>query len=83
MGNTFRLPYVYRVPLCVPFWNGQTYAALARSIFRGQVVNGPNVRELEQRLAALFSVQSSIACDSGRAALELALRAGGVQPGTK
>lgn len=78
LGNLFHLPYVYRVPLCVPFWNGRTYAALVRCIGRGQVIIGPDVRQLEERLATLFSVPCSIACDSGRAALELALRATGV-----
>jgi len=81
VGNILRLPYVYRVPLCVPFWNGQTYAALLRCIGSGQIVRGPDVQQLEARLAAFFFTSSSIACDSGRAALELALRATGVRAG--
>ena len=81
MGNILRLPYVYRVPLCVPFWSGQTYAALLRCVGRGRVVHGPDVQQLESRLAAFFSTSSSVACDNGRAALELALRATGVRAG--
>ncbi len=79
--SALRLPYVYRVPLCVPFWNWRTYAALARCIGRGEIVGGSDVQRLEQRLAALFSTASSVACNSGRAALELALRANGVGAG--
>lgn len=76
-----RLPYVYRVPLCVPFWNGRTYSALLRSFVLGRAVAGPEVRRLEARLAALFSTPGAIACNSGRAAMELALRATGVGAG--
>jgi len=39
------------------------------------------VQRLERRLATFFSVPSSIACDSGRAALEGALRATGIGAG--
>ncbi len=45
------------------------------------MVAGPDVSRLEERLAAHFSVAAAIACDSGRAALELALRATGVRAG--
>jgi dTDP-4-amino-4,6-dideoxygalactose transaminase len=45
------------------------------------VVAGPDIARVEDRLAAYFSVPSTISCDSGRAALELALRATGVREG--
>jgi dTDP-4-amino-4,6-dideoxygalactose transaminase len=76
-----RLPYVYRVPLCVPFWSARTYAALFRSCGLGRVAAGPDVARLEARMAARFSAPGAIACDTGRAALELALRATGVRAG--
>lgn len=76
-----RVSYAYRVPLCVPFWSWRTYAAIARCIGLGRVVDGSDVQQLEQRLAAFFSTPSSVACSSGRAALELALRATGVSAG--
>jgi dTDP-4-amino-4,6-dideoxygalactose transaminase len=44
-------------------------------------VSGPDVQRLEERLATLFSTPSAVACNSGRAALELALRATGVGAG--
>lgn len=75
------LPYVYRVPLCVPFWNARTYGALLQACLMGRIVAGPNVARLEERLAARFAVPTAIACGSGRAALELALRATGVGEG--
>jgi len=76
-----RLPYVYRVPLCVPFWNWQTYLALLHCSFFGRTVDGPDLARLEQRLATFFSVPLVVACNSGRAALEVALRATGVRSG--
>lgn len=45
------------------------------------MVAGPDVSRLEARLAARLSVPGAIACDTGRAALELALRATGVREG--
>lgn len=80
-GDIIRLPYVYRVPLCRPFWSGRTYAALARCIGAGRVVYGPDIARLEARLAAFLGTPAAIACNSGRAALELALRATGVDAG--
>ncbi len=81
VGNTFRLPYVYRVPLCRPFWSWRTYAALTRCIGSGRVVSGPDVQRLEEKLAMFFSTSTPVACNSGRAALELGLRATGVGAG--
>jgi dTDP-4-amino-4,6-dideoxygalactose transaminase len=55
--------------------------ALLRCSVLGRVVDGPDVAHLEQRLATFFSVPSVVACNSGRVALELALRATGVRAG--
>jgi dTDP-4-amino-4,6-dideoxygalactose transaminase len=54
---------------------------LLRSFILGRVVAGPEVRRLEARIAAFFSTPGAIAYNSGRAALELALRATGVGAG--
>jgi dTDP-4-amino-4,6-dideoxygalactose transaminase len=55
--------------------------AMLRSCSLGHVVDGPDVQQLEQRLATLLSTPLAVACSSGRAALELALRATNVAAG--
>ena len=60
-------------------------AALTENIQRvlahGQYVMGPEVRELETRLAAYVGVKHAIACSSGTDALLMPLMAYGVGPG--
>jgi dTDP-4-amino-4,6-dideoxygalactose transaminase len=70
-----------RVPYCVPYWNRQTYHALARCLLSGHVVGGPDVARLGAELATLFGVPSVLPCATGKTALELALRALGLGPG--
>jgi aminotransferase len=70
-----------RVPYCVPYWNRQTYHALARCLLSGHVVEGPDVARLGAELATLFGVPSVLPCATGKTALELALRALGLGPG--
>ncbi|BBD09027.1 DegT/DnrJ/EryC1/StrS family aminotransferase [Desulfovibrio ferrophilus] len=47
----------------------------------GQFIMGPEVRELEEKLAGFAGVKNAIACSSGTDALLLALMAHGVGPG--
>ncbi|MBU1003691.1 MAG: DegT/DnrJ/EryC1/StrS family aminotransferase [Proteobacteria bacterium] len=47
----------------------------------GQYVMGPEIKELEEKLAAFAGVKNAIACSSGTDALLLALMAHGVGPG--
>lgn len=56
-------------------------AAFARVLDSGRFLHGPEVRELEQRVATLCEVPHAIACASGSDALLLALMAKGVGAG--
>ena len=47
----------------------------------GQFILGPEVRELEEKLAVFAGVRNAVSCSSGTDALLLALMAHGVGPG--
>jgi perosamine synthetase len=70
------LPSVFpRVPLAVPYWNGETYRAIFRSLLFGNVIHGPDLYELRSFLTQTLGVTDVVLCSSGSLALELALRA--------
>ena len=48
---------------------------------RGEFILGPEIAELEQRLAAIVGARACITCASGTDALMLILTARGVGPG--
>ena len=56
-------------------------AALARVFEHGKFILGPEVRELEDRLAAFAGQEHAVACSSGTDALVLVLMAWGIGPG--
>ena len=56
-------------------------AAIARVLDHGQFIMGPEVRELETRLAEFCGARHVVTCASGTDALVLALRAKGIGPG--
>jgi UDP-2-acetamido-2-deoxy-ribo-hexuluronate aminotransferase len=55
--------------------------ALGKVIRSGQFINGPEVRELEERLARRVHVDHAIACGSGTDAEVILLLACGIKPG--
>jgi dTDP-4-amino-4,6-dideoxygalactose transaminase len=70
-----------RVPLAVPYWNGETYRAILRALSFGSVIDGPELNELRSLLTETLGVADVVLCSSGSFALELALRACGVRDG--
>lgn len=80
MSLASRLSF-YRVPLCVPYWNGATYRALFGSLISGSIVAGPRISDLRSLIIESLGVEEAVLCASGRLALELALRACGIGPG--
>lgn len=56
-------------------------AAIARVLEHGQYILGPEVAQLEERLAELVGVKHCITCANGTDALQIAQMAIGVEPG--
>ena len=73
--------YFYRVPLCVPYWNGATYRGILRSFLSGSVIDGPDLSELRSLVIETLGVEEAVLCGSGSLALEIALRACDVRQG--
>jgi len=69
------------VPLAVPYWNGATYKNILRSLIAGTVVEGPALGQLKAALIEGLGVKNALLCASGSMALEIALRASGVDHG--
>ncbi len=61
--------------------DGRIEAAIARVLDHGAFIMGPEVRQLEDRLAGYCGAGNAIACSSGTDALLLALMALGAGPG--
>jgi dTDP-4-amino-4,6-dideoxygalactose transaminase len=55
--------------------------AIARVLSHGQYIMGPEVLELERRLAQFCGARHAISCSSGTDALQLVLMARGIGPG--
>jgi len=70
-----------RVPLAVPYWNGETYRAILRSLLSGAVVEGPDLQRLQSSVLEALGVEDAVLCGSGSLALEITLRACGVGRG--
>ena len=68
-----------RVPLAVPYWNGDTYRAIFHSLSTGSIIDGADLSELRFSLRDALGVADVVLCSSGSFALELALRTCGVE----
>jgi dTDP-4-amino-4,6-dideoxygalactose transaminase len=70
-----------RVPLAVPYWSRATYREIFRAILSASVIEGVALEKLRSLICEALNVKTAILCSSGSLALELALRACGVQRG--
>ncbi len=70
-----------RVPLAVPYWSNATYRGIFRAIASGRVIDGEALERLRSLISQTLKVEDVLLCGSGSLALELALRACGVQRG--
>ena len=61
--------------------DGRVEAAIARVVEHGSFILGPEVAELEERLAAYIGIGHAVGCSSGTDALLMALMAHGIGPG--
>jgi dTDP-4-amino-4,6-dideoxygalactose transaminase len=69
------------IPIAAPQIGPEEQALVAETLASGSLAQGPRVRELEERFAALIGVPHAVATSSGTTALHLALLAAGVGPG--
>lgn len=80
-GRPFlKVPYVDLISAHEPMTD-ELLAAVRRVIEHGWFILGPEVRELEEKLAALIGAHAVIGVSNGTDALKLALRHLGVGPG--
>lgn len=64
-----------RQPLAFADWSGSEYAAMAGSLLRGRVHQGPNPALLKQRLAQVYAPSEVHLVNYGHHAIEIALNA--------
>src|SRR4030095_11896997 len=69
------ISHFYYVPLAVPYWNGETYRQIFRSIRSGSIVEGADLSDLRSQVIETLAVREAVLCGSGSLALEIALRA--------
>lgn len=69
------------VPLAVPYWSKATYREILRGVLSAGVIDGVALEQLCALICETLNVKTAILCGSGSLALELALRAVGVQHG--
>jgi dTDP-4-amino-4,6-dideoxygalactose transaminase len=69
------------IPIARPLIDDEEKAAVLAVLDSGHLAQGPRVRELEERIAALCGTREAVAVSSGTAALMVALAVHGIGPG--
>jgi len=70
-----------RVPLAVPYWNGETYRNILRCLISCSIIDGVDLAQLRSQIENCLGVTGALLCGSGSLALELALRACDIKEG--
>ena len=73
--------YSYKLPFAVPAWDHRELAAISNCILKGQVARGPHTKPLEDRIRETLHAEYVLSFNSGRSAIEVALRALDLSPG--
>ena len=71
----------YQIPITKPFFGAEEEEAIRAPLHSGWVVQGPYVREFEEKFSAFTETPFSIATSSCTTALHIAVAALGLQPG--
>ena len=71
----------YQIPITKPFFGAEEEEAIRAPLHSGWVVQGPYVREFEEKFSAFTEAPFSIATSSCTTALHIAVAALGLQPG--
>jgi len=69
------------IPITMPFFDEREERAVAEALRGGWVVQGPNVKEFEDRLAEMHRLKHAIAVSNCTSGLHLILAALGIGPG--
>src|ERR1051325_9752576 len=73
--------YSYRLPFAVPAWDRRELGAISTCLLKGQIARGPHTKPLEDRIGAILHAEYVLSFNSGRSAIEVALRALDLSPG--
>ena len=69
------------IPIAKPVFDREEFEAVRRVLESGWLMNGPKVREFEEKFAGYCGAKFGIAVNSGTSALHIALLALGIGPG--
>src|SRR5438094_1478706 len=73
--------HFYKLPHAVPEWSHRELAAILSCLLNGQVSGGPHSQQLEEKIKGILGADYVLGFDSGRSAIEVALRALDLNPG--
>src|SRR5437870_8016209 len=73
--------YFYKIPHAVPPWGHRELAAILNCLLTGQVASGPHTQQLGEKIKGILGVAYVLGFNSGRSAIEVAIRALGLNQG--
>jgi dTDP-4-amino-4,6-dideoxygalactose transaminase len=73
--------HILQIPLAKPWIDEEEIKAVAEVLRSGWIIQGPKVKEFEERFAEYQRTKYAVACNSCTAALHISLAAIGIKPG--